>query len=121
MDEFIREPIVFADMTVTLPREFFAGESELYVSVAGRALYLKTKRQYSHFMNGARRIGNDKIAAFYRECMNNTYVVDYAERSFEACPEMGAVLRENEPLDVVFYSDGSGAVIAAKSFLDERM
>ena len=121
MNEYDIFPLEYADFTVTLPDDTFSDEPELYISVVGSAAYLKTKRQYSHFMNGAKRIGYGKIAEFYRACMNNTFVVEQHDNRFEVCPEIAEVLGEGEPVQIIIYRDNSGAVIAKKSFFDEKL
>ena len=120
MNEYDIFPLDYTDFTITLPDDTFAKESELYFSVVKGAVYLKTKRQYSHFMNGAKRLGYGKIAEFYRECMNNTFVLEQHDNRLEVCPEIAEVLGEDEPVQIIIYRDNSGAVIAKKSFFDEK-
>ena len=121
MNEYDIFPLEYSDFTVTLPDDTFAKEPELYLSVVGGTVYLKTKRQYSRFMNGAKRIGYGKIAEFYRACMNNTFVLEQHDNRFEICPEIAEVLGEDEPVQIIIYRDTSGAVIAKKSFFDEKL
>lgn len=121
MNEYDIFPLDYTDFTMTLPDDTFKKEKELYLSVVKGAVYLKTKRQYSHFMNGAKRLGYGKIAEFYRECMNNTFVIEQHNNKLEICPEIAEVLGEDEPVQIIIYRDNSGAVIAKKSFFDQKL
>lgn len=121
IDEYTVNPVEYGDMTVQIPPEIFGEISEIYASVVQGAVYLKTKKQFSRFMNGAKRLGYGKIATFYRECAGNTFVLDYDNGKFEICPEIAAVLGEDEPVQILNWNDNSGAVMATRSFFDKKL
>lgn len=121
MKDNVIEQVEYSDMTVHIPPEIFGEMNEIYASVVQGAVYLKTKKQFSRFMNGAKRFGHGKVAEFYRENANNTYVLEYDNGKFEICPEIAAVLGEDEPIQILHWNDNSGAIMATKSFFDNKL
>ena len=53
--------------------------------------------------------------------MNITFVLEQHDNRLEVCPEIAEVLGEDEPVQIIIYRDNSGAVIAKKSFFDEKL
>ena len=121
MADFERMPVEYANAVVRFPQGIYKREKELYISKVKGALYVKSKKQFSRFMNGAKRSRDEQTRQFYDACCNHSVVVPYSDCCFEVTQEIADVLDDENQNEIVVFNDSSGLILGTKAFFDSKL